>query len=512
LSNIGIIGRNIRFSFLNNILSIIVAFFLFPFIVRHTGQELYGVYLIVMTVTGYFMLLDMGVGSATIKYISEYNGANNVEGINKIINASLSFYAVIGLIASFFLFLCSLYFNRFFNIDLQNLTLARQLFTIAAISSLITWPLSIFRFTVQGLNLWDIEAMVNMAVQSLNALFAIAIFAAGYGIVLYVIVTQVLSFIACIVFFFISKKKISLKISFSFLDIKTLKIIFKFSTFMFLSSLISIFLFQIHNFIIGYFISLSAVTIYAVAYNIQNYFRTINSSIGSPPYTMASEMEGRNDYHGQVMLVFKGTKFMSAIFLPVVLIMLFFAEPFINYWMGPGFKESVLPARIIILFWLFNGTITPALNILTAKGIVRKPFFITIFVAMANIIIGISLIKFIGITAIALGLSLSMIFIGVPFYLKLSLGSLKISFREYFNNAVKGNLILYIFVTVFSFIILRYCYPPNIYFTFGEMAALYLISLSLYYAIMLNTGEKTEIRKLAGIEKFCIAYNNRRAQ
>jgi O-antigen/teichoic acid export membrane protein len=489
----------------------IIAFFLFPFIVRHTGQELYGVYLIVMTVTGYFILLDLGIGSALMKYVSEYNGAGDVEAISRIVNASFSFYALIGLITALFLFGCSVYFHRFFKIEPQNLVLVKQLFTIAAISSLISWPLSIFRLTIQGLNLWDVEATVNMIVQILNALLAVIIFTVGYGIVFYVIASQILNILGCTTFYLIAKKKTPFKIFFPCLDMKTFRFIFNFSSFMFLSSVVGIFIFQIHNFIIGYFLSLSAVTIYAVAYNIQNYFRTINSAIGAPPYTMASEMEGRGDYHGQRMLVFKGTKYMSAVFLPVILIMFFFAEPFINYWMGPGFRESVLPARIIILFWLFNGTITSAMNILTAKGIVKMPFYITIFVAIANVVIGISLIKFIGITAVALGLTLSMIFIGAPLYLRLSLGSLKISFMEYFNKAVKGNLFLYLFVAVLSFVLVRYWYPKNIFFTFFEMAIIYIISLALYYVIMLEKGEKTEIRRLAGIERFCIAYGNWRA-
>lgn len=484
-------------------MSIIVAFFLFPFIVRHTGQELYGIYLIVMTVTGYFLLLDLGIGSALLKYVSEYNGSGNVEAINRIINASFSFYALIGLIAALLLFGCSLYFHRFFRIEAQNLVLAKQLFTIAAIYSLISWPLSIFRLIVQGLNLWDVEATVNMMVQILNALLAVIIFTAGYGIVFYVIASQTLNILGCTTFYLIAKKKTPFKIFFPCLDVKTFRFIFNFSSFMFLSSVVGIFIFQIHNFIIGYFLSLSAVTIYAVAYNIQNYFRTINSAIGAPPYTMASEMEGQGDYSGQRMLVFKGTKYMSAVFLPVILIMFFFAEPFINYWMGPGFQESILPARIIILFWLFNGTITSAMNMLTAKGIVKTPFYITIFVAIANIVIGISLIKFIGITAVALGLTLSMIFIGAPLYLRLSLKSVNVSFMEYFNKAVKGNLFLYLFVAVLSFVVLRYCYPKNIYFTFFEMAIIYLVSLAVYYAVMLKKDEKTDILRLAGIKQFC---------
>jgi O-antigen/teichoic acid export membrane protein len=485
---------------LNRIIALIITFFLFPFIVKHTGQELYGVYLIVMTVTGYFGLLDLGVMSALTKYVSEYNGVGNAVAISRIINASLSFYVLIGLIAALFLFGCSIYFDRIFKIETQNLVLVRQLFIIAAISSLFTWPLSTFRGTVEGLNLWDVEAVVNMTVQILNALSAVIIFTAGYGIVLYFLSSQILNIFGCMSFYLISKRKTPFSISFPCLDVKTFRFIFHFSSFMFLGSLISIFLFQIHNFIIGYFISLSAVTIFAVAYNIQNYFRYINSAIGAPPWTMASEMEGRGDYDGQRTLLFKGTKYMTVVFLPVVLIMFFFAEPFINYWMGPGFQESVLPARIIILFWLFNGTIEPAVGMLSAKGIVKKPLYIQLVVAISNIAIGVALIKIVGITAIALGLTLSMILIGAPLYLRLSLKSLKVSFVEYFNKAVKGNLFIYLFVAVLSFVVLRFWYPNNLYFTLFEMAVIYLISLALYYFFILNKDEKVEIRRLAGME------------
>jgi len=453
-----------------------------------------------MTVTGYFGLLDLGFMSALTKYVSEYNGVGDVRAINRIINASLSFYVLIGVVAAILLFGCSIYFNRIFGIEAKNLVLARQLFMVAGISALLTWPLSTFRGTVEGLNLWDVEAKVNMMVQILNALFAFIIFTAGYGIVLYFIASQMLNILGCMAFYLVSKKKTPFTISFPCLDIKTFRFIFNFSSFMFLSSLVSIVLFQIHNFIIGYFVSLSAVTIFAVAYNIQNYFRTINSAIGAPPWTMASAMEGKGDYDGQRALVFKGTKYMSAVFLPVVLIMFFFAELFINYWMGPGFQESVLPARIIILFWLFNGTIEPAAGMLSAKGIVRKPLYITILVAISSVAIGIALIKIIGITAIAIGLALSMIIIGTPLYLRLSLKSLNISFLEYFNKAVKSNLLLYLFVIVLSFVLSRYWHPKNIYFTLFEMAAIYLISLAFYYIIILNKDEKTEIRRLAGVE------------
>lgn len=506
MSHIRVIGRNISFIALSRFVAVVVSFFLFPFIVSYVGKEIYGVYLIVMTITGYFGLLDLGVMSALTKYVSEYNGKGDEQTIKKIINASFTFYVLIGCIIALFLFACSLYFDLFFAVHSSNIEIVKQLFTVASIFALFVWPLNTFRGTVQGLNLWDVDATVNILTQILNALATLILLFYGYNIVELLIATQVLNVLAGICLWYISRKKVNLKINFPYIDVDTFKLIFNFSFFMFLSSLINIFLFQIHNILIGYFISMSAVTIYAVTHNIQNYFRYINSTIGAPPWTIASEMEGRCDYEGQKKLLFKGTKYASAVFLPIIMIMLFFADPFILYWMGHGFQESILPTRIIILFWLLNGTSEIAVGMLSAKGIVREPLYIQLAMALFNIVIGISLINVLGITAVALGLTLSMVFIGFPLFLRLSLRSLNIAFKEYFTKSIKCNIWLYLFVIISSFIALRYFYPVNIYFTLCEMAFVYFLSLVFYYFVTLDKVEKGEIIYLIGFDRVSYAH------
>lgn len=500
MSKIRLIGRNISFRIISYAVTIVISFFLFPFIVRHVGKEVYGVYLVVMTVTGYFGLLDLGVMSALTKYVSEYNGKGDMKTINKIINASFSFYILIGVVIAFLMFICSLYFHHFFKIDTSNIKITNQLFIVACISALFVWPLNTFHGTIQGLNLWNIDATVNIFTQIFNFLAAIVLLSSGYGIVHLFIASQTLTVFGSLVLYYIAKKKSNFKIIFPYVKIETFKFIFNFSFFMFLSSLISIFIFQIHNIIIGYFISMSAVTIYAVAFNIQKCFRAINSTIGAPPWTIASEMEGQKDYEGQKRLLFTGTKYMSAVLLPVIFMMLIFVEPFIIYWMGPDFHESIFPARIIILFWLFNGTSELATGMLTAKGIVKEVVFIQFAIAVLNVAIGISLIKILGITAMALGLTLSMIFVGFPLFLRLSLRSLNVSFKEYFDKSIKRNFWLYSFVIVLSLIVFKYLYPSNLYFTLFELLVIYLVSLGIYYSIMLSKDEKVEIRKLIGVE------------
>lgn len=451
--------------------------------------------MVAMTVTGYFGLLDLGVMSALTKYVSEYNGKKDNESVNKIVNASFTFYVLIGITVSLLLFFFSVFFVKFFKVLPANIAVARDLFIVAALSALLVWPINTFRGFIQGLNLWDLDASVNISVQILNGICTYALLMSGCGIVQLFIVNQVLTILGSTVLYCIVKKRYDFRITFPYTELKTFKFIFNFSFFCFVSALLSSFLFQIHNLIIGYYISLSAVSTYAVAYNIQSYLRVINSTIGAPPWTIASEMEGRGEHELQRQLVFKGTKYMSAAFLPVILMLFVFAEPFIIYWMGDTFRESILPAKIIIVFWLFNGTLELASSMLSAKGVVKKPLFIQLGVVAANIVLTLTFIKRLGIIAPAAGLTVSMILIGFPFTLRISLINLKIKFVEYFKRSIRGNLLIYVFVYLASAVMLKYWYPQNIFAVLIEMSVIYCVSLSLYYA-SLSELDRQDIKRL----------------
>lgn len=479
----------------------LVSFLLFPFIVSHVGKEIYGVYLIVISVTGYFGILDFGVMSALMKYVAEYHGKGDFKGINRIINASFSFYVIVGSLISLLLFLTSLYFTHFFKIEPANIPIMRNLFISASLASLIVWPMSTFRGTIQGLNMWGTDVAVNISNQILLALATFFMLTNGYGIVELFIVMQILTVFGNLILYQIARQRTGLRILFPYTEMAVFKFIFNFSFFMFLSSLIALFLYQAHNIIIGYFISMSAVSVYAVAYNLQNYFRVINSTIGGPSWMAASQMEGAYDYGRQKQLLLKGTKLMSAVFLPMIIIVFVFVEPFINYWMGPQFRESVIPARIIIIFWMFNGTSELATGLLSAKGIVRQPLLILLAAAVLNILISITFIRTLGIIAVALGMAVSMILVAFPLYLRLALATLKIKFVEYFNKSIRINLVLYLLVFGLSAALLTWFYPKSLFVTALEMGGVYCICLAIYYFKLLDNSERKDVNKVLGFSR-----------
>ena len=50
-----------------------VNFFLSPYVVRHLGNTVYGVWTLILSLTGYLGLLDLGVRGAVTRYIARFH-------------------------------------------------------------------------------------------------------------------------------------------------------------------------------------------------------------------------------------------------------------------------------------------------------------------------------------------------------------------------------------------------------------------------------------------------------
>ncbi len=493
-----IISKNIKYNAISQGISFAINLALFPFIVSHVGKEIYGVYLLVMTFTGYLGILDFGVNGALVKYVAEFMGKGDRKGAKKIISASLSFYIIIGLIAAAILLILSFYFNYIFKIGVANKIVMQQLFWIAAGASLFIWAGRAFEGVLQGFQRFDWLAINNVAVAIFTGVSAYLIFTRGLGMVYFLALSYLFIILKYLSAYIIGRYYLlKSKIIFPYFNKEVFKTIFSFSFFVFLSSLAGLFIFNLDNFVVGAFVSVSAVTLYGVGYSLQRGFRTINALIGSPLFPAGADMEGRNEQDKQRELLFKGTKYMTLVFVPLVIITILFTKLFIINWMGEGFSGSVLPAQVLIGFWVFNNTIQVGSGLLTAKGYVRVIFKIAALNALLNLILSLILVRSLGILGVALGTAIPMILVTFPLILYQILKVLEVTFQEFFNFAIKKNLGVYLLAAVLSVLALKFFQPTNIFLTVVEMAIVYLTVILIGFLVFLSTEERKEILLMA---------------
>lgn len=489
-----IISNNIKYSALSQGIVFAVNLALFPFIVSHVGKEVYGMYLLVMALTGYLGVLELGVTAAVTKYVAELTAKGDHEGVKKIISASFSLFFVIGLVIATILFILSFCFDRIFAVEAANKIIMRQLFWVAAAASLFIWPGKIFTRVLEGFQRYEWLAAIKIGEIVLIGTSAYLVFSRGLGIVCFLLLSYLFIILEYVAAYIIGRYHfLKLSIIFPYFDKKVFKTIFSFSFFLFLTNLVGIFIYNFDSFVIGAFVSVAALTLYGVGFSLQGGFRAVNGLLGSPLFPAGASMEGRSEHDKQKELLFKGTKYMTLVFVPSVIITIIFAKLFISNWMGTGFVESILPAQVLISFWVFNNTIEVGTGLLAAKGHVKALFKICALNALLNLGLSLILVRSLGILGVVLGTTIPMVLVGFPLVLHQILKVLKVGLREFFNLAVKKNLWVYLFTVILSGLALKIFQPANIFLTIGEMGMIYIIVILVGFRFFLSAEERKEM-------------------
>jgi Polysaccharide biosynthesis protein. len=104
-----------------------------PYILHKLTPEVYGIYVLAISLIGLMSFLDLGFGQGIIKFVSHYEARGDYERINKIVLTSLVIYTVMGLIGAFVIYLLSDFLvSSVFKLSLNNLAMGSLAFKIVA--------------------------------------------------------------------------------------------------------------------------------------------------------------------------------------------------------------------------------------------------------------------------------------------------------------------------------------------------------------------------------------------
>ncbi len=500
MSIISRLGRNLQYGTYLQVLRIVVRFVLMPFILSRVDKGLFGVYVLVNTFIGYFRILDFGVSSSVQKYTAEYNAKGESEKTNDLINFGISFYLIIGVIVSLALLIFSFIYQFIIKVDPSYVLLGRKIFWIASCAAIFIWVLVPFREVIKGLQRSDIISKVGILITLGNLGIAYISLKFYESFILYVMGLQIITILLSLWFIRTTLKMIpEYKFRPFYFSKNIRKDVINYSKYAFLMSLLGIFIFQFDNIVIGVFLSTAVITVYYIAFQLQQQIRSLNALLGSPLVAISSDIGSRDDREKEGKVIFNGTKVMTAIFIPVVIISIIYMKVFILAWMGNEFIGSVLPAQILLTFWFFNN-LTEVLSTMVSagKGRIGLTFKVQCINAIANVVLSIILCKYYGIIGIALGTTIPMIIsqiIGIRLYLRF----LKVKFIEFFNKAISPNLIHYFFCITLAMLTLKFIPHHNIYTILFEMGMLYAAIAAFYYLVLIDKENKYLVRRILRI-------------
>src|SRR5229473_3123169 len=96
--------KNVASSWTGLAVNVAVGFFLSPFILHRLGDDAFGLWVLIFSLTGYYGLFDFGIRSSLIRYVSKFQATGDKDQLASIINTSLFSYSCLG----FFLLLITM--------------------------------------------------------------------------------------------------------------------------------------------------------------------------------------------------------------------------------------------------------------------------------------------------------------------------------------------------------------------------------------------------------------------
>jgi len=431
------IFRNTTWNILAKILRILTFLFLIPFMIHHVGTVRYGIWITLFAFVEYFTFLDLGFGAAAIKYTADYYAQKDPLNIGRIVSATVLFHSLIIPPVVCLLFLTG-HVLRFFHVSPQYF--AESLFVLKAVLVIFAFNhvTSVFRNILIGLQRMDIQNTCEIIHTLLYAIGTVVVLKTGFGLKgLILLVGGLRLFLSISQGLLVFKLVPEIKAGLKRLDSKIFKDFFRYGIKLQFTSFAGFFNLYLDKILIGHFLRIELVTFYELGAKIAMLIQILPSFFSAPLIPASAELAATNDKKRLVAIHLKGSRYITLIAAPVSSFMIVMAPVIMAVWMGSmEYLNANLALRILSVGYFF-GIITLVVRAMgRGIGILQYEMYAAGFMAVANLVLSITLILTIGFTGALMGTSLAMTvgnilllyrfnrYMGVPFleFMKRSIG------------------------------------------------------------------------------------------
>lgn len=411
-----------------------LSFFLLPMMVRGLGLEGYALYALMGSFSGYLVLLTMGAGNATVKFVAELGGKGDGGAVRAAARTSLLLHSLPVLLGSAALFAGRGWLaGTFLNVSPAAQADASFLVGASAVAGVFTALLQMAVCMKQGLQRFP-AANALLVAQSVLVLGGSAFLVwLGHGLralgVLYVVVHVALS-AAALAWAWASLPPSGPADEAA--DRATARTFVSYALHIFLAQLTWSATFQWDRLVLGARLPLAELTYYAIpAMLLQKLFSLPTSAMVSL-FPMVSEMEGRGETDVLGRVYRRGGQLVLWLIVPGFLLLALFAPQLLSLWLGGDFSEKgVWPLRLIAVGYFFNLLGAMPTTAATGRG---RPLYTTAWQAAQAVLCFAGWALFIpraGILGAALAFALAQALAALPYVWRVSRDLFGMSFGSW---------------------------------------------------------------------------------
>jgi O-antigen/teichoic acid export membrane protein len=401
--------KNVASSWGGLAVNIAVGFFLSPFILHHLGDEAFGLWVLIFSLTGYYGIFDFGIRSSLVRYVSKFQATGDKDELTRLINTSLFTYTCVGLALVVPTILGSLYVDRLFHVPSEFLRDGRILVLIVGYSLALGFPLGISGGILEGLQKFYLLNWTNIVATLARAVLIIYVLRHGFGLLSVALITVSLPLIASAVRAVIAQRLLAIPYGWKYVSRDSLRQVANYGSVTFMIIVAGRLRFKTDAVIIGSFLSAAAITYFSIGARLVEYTGEVVSSLAQIFTPMSSHFHATGDFAQLRKIFISGNRACALVMFPMTVALVVMGKSVIEAWVGPRYVSSYSVLLILLIPTTLYQIQSTSNRILFGMSLHKSLAYVVLMEGIANLILSIALVRPLGIVGDAIGTAIPLL-------------------------------------------------------------------------------------------------------
>ena len=427
-------AKNVTAAWLSMLAHFGVGFLLSPFILHRLGDDAFGVWILVFSLTGYYGLLDLGLRQSVIYHVAKFSATGDEIQLCRYVNTSLFSYGILSFFVLLATGLCVHYLPALFRIPPSLLHTTRLVTLVVGAGVAMTFPLSVFAGILAGLQEFYRLHTAQIVSTFLRGLLVVTVLMHGGGLVGIAIVTVGLNVLAYAVLILMIPQGLRLRFGLQFIDKKAWNSIRHYSSLAFLIITADKLRFQSDAIVIGMLASASAVTYFAVGAKLVEYSGFLVVGLSQIFAPMSSQFEATGNVQNLRKVLVFGNRACAMIIFPICTVLIVLGNPIIEVWVGAKYLTSYPVLLLLLLPRTLYLAQAGSVKVLLGTGRHRALAFVLALEGIANLALSLVLVRTMGILGVALGTAIPLTYTSLFFIPRHVCNQLNVRLSDYLKE------------------------------------------------------------------------------
>ena len=434
--------KNILANQMGFLVSVVVTFFLSPFVVHSLGDVRYGVWALIVSLTGNYGLLTFGIQGAMTRYIAHAAATDDRERVNEYFNSAMLFLLSSATLVIVIGLCVALLIEHIFVLPVDLIREAKWACILVTFSVAGAFGFTAFDCILIAHQRFQITNTLGILMTLVRAAITIYLLKNGYDIIALAALSTGLSILnGTILITAIKRFYPWIELSLQCIKPNRIKELINYGYKSFIIAISISLIYQFDLIVIGIYFSPAKIATYSFASTLITYLTQFVSSISRTFGPYATELYAKGQNEELRKLFINASRSMYILGGLIVAGCITYGKDFYTLWLGPNYAESAVILSILVIPHFFSTGAKVGSSLLTSMAMIGPLAISTICEGLFNLILSIVLVKHYGLIGVAIGTLVPNVInngLWLPLYI---FRTLNMQLKIYFSSIMPGIMI-----------------------------------------------------------------------